>query len=190
MTNLGGRRYTESELRSAGFKSVGKNVQISNRASIYGVENISIGDNVRIDDFATLIATNSLEIGSYVSIHNYCFLAARSGIYLMDFTTLAPSSKIFSASDDYHGNHLTGMMVPEHMTGGISGPVIVGKHSIIGANSIIMPNLTLREGTSVGANSMVKSNTDAWSIYQGTPAIKQGHRSRNLLGFELEIFKG
>ena len=66
MTNLGGRRYTESELRSAGFKSVGKNVQISNRASIYGVENISIGDNVRIDDFATLIATNSLEIGSYV----------------------------------------------------------------------------------------------------------------------------
>ena len=190
MKSLGARRYTEQELRGAGFKSVGANVQISTRASIYGIENIALGDNVRIDDFATLIATNDLTIDSFVSIHNYCFLAARAGIHLMDFTTLAPASKVFSASDDYHGKHLTGMMVPEHMTGGVSGPIIIEKHAIIGANSIVMPNLTLREGTSVGANSMVRASTDAGSIYCGTPAIKQGNRSRALLEFECDILKG
>lgn len=187
MTNLGGRRYTESELRSAGFKSVGKNVQISDRASIYGVENISIGDNVRIDDFGTLIATNSLEIGNYVTIHNYCFLGARNCILIKDFVTLAPGVKVFSASDDYNGEYLTGSAVPLPFTGGDAGPVVLNKHAIIGANTIIMPNINIAEGTSVGACSMVKQDTQNWSVYAGSPAQFLKKRSRNLLSFENNI---
>ncbi len=43
--------YDSSELSKLGLKSVGKNVLISDKCSIYNPSNISIGDNVRIDDF-------------------------------------------------------------------------------------------------------------------------------------------
>ena len=43
------------QLEDIGFKSVGKNVLISDKASIYGAGNISIGNNVRIDDFVVLV---------------------------------------------------------------------------------------------------------------------------------------
>ena len=62
---LGGDFYTEQELKDIPFRHLGENVKIHNRASIYGVENISIGNNVRIDDFSILIATHPMEIGSY-----------------------------------------------------------------------------------------------------------------------------
>ena len=74
MSKLGGRFYTEEELQEAGFKSLGKNVKIHNRASIYCPEKISIGNNVRIDDFCVLIATGGIDIGKYVHIANFCYL--------------------------------------------------------------------------------------------------------------------
>ncbi|MBM3059473.1 dTDP-4-amino-4,6-dideoxy-D-glucose acetyltransferase VioB, partial [Escherichia coli] len=46
----------EIQLKEMGFKSVGENVKISDKASFYGCDNISIGNNVRIDDFCVFSA--------------------------------------------------------------------------------------------------------------------------------------
>ena len=46
-------KYTEEELQKLGFKFIGKNVLISQKSSIYGMDKISIGDNTRIDDFVS-----------------------------------------------------------------------------------------------------------------------------------------
>ena len=43
--------YSRSELEHIGFATIGKNVLLSRKASIYSPAMISIGDNVRIDDF-------------------------------------------------------------------------------------------------------------------------------------------
>ena len=59
---------SDEELRKIGFKSLGTNVLISNKVSIYGAEFISIGDNVRIDDFCILSGKitfgNNIHIGA------------------------------------------------------------------------------------------------------------------------------
>lgn len=115
--NLGGRYLTEEDLRNAGFKHLGRNVRIHERASVYGAENISLGNHVRIDDFSILIATGQLIIGDHVSIPNFCFLGAKFGLTMEDFVTLAPGVKIFTASDDYSGERLTGPTVPTEWTG-------------------------------------------------------------------------
>jgi dTDP-4-amino-4,6-dideoxy-D-glucose acyltransferase len=47
--------YTEIELKQIGFKSIGENVLISKKCSIYGEQNISIGNRVRIDDYCILV---------------------------------------------------------------------------------------------------------------------------------------
>ena len=42
--------YSRSELEHIGFATIGKNVLLSRKASIYSPAMISIGDNVRIED--------------------------------------------------------------------------------------------------------------------------------------------
>ena len=56
---------SKKELNDLGFKSLGENVLISDKCSIYNAKNISIGDNTRIDDFAILSAGDGgIEIGN------------------------------------------------------------------------------------------------------------------------------
>lgn len=52
---------TEKEIKILNFKSIGKNVLISDKASIYGAENMSIGNNVRIDDFYNDLTEKDIE---------------------------------------------------------------------------------------------------------------------------------
>ena len=60
---------SEQQLKEVGFKSIGKNVRISDKASIYGAQGIAIGDNVRIDDFVVLSAgAGGIDIGNYIHI--------------------------------------------------------------------------------------------------------------------------
>lgn len=184
--HLGGRYLDEEELRAAGFKRVGRNVRIHDRASVYGVENISLGDDVRIDDFCVVIATGPVDIGNYVSLHNFCYLGGRFGITLGDFVTLAPGSKVFSASDDYGGAALTGPVVPRHLTGGTQGTVVLKRHVIIGAGAVVLPDVELGEGCAVGALSMVTRSLDPWGVYAGVPVHRVKDRKRDLLAFEAE----
>ncbi len=183
---LGGMYLTDAELQAAGFRSVGRNVRVHDRASLYGLENISLGDDVRIDDFCVVIATGPVEIGSYVSLHNHCFLGGRYGITLGDFVTLAPGCKLFSASDDYLGQCLTGPVVPRHLTGGAHGKLTLGRHVIVGAGAVVLPDLEIGEGCAVGALSMVTRPLEPWGVYAGVPARRVKERRRDLLALEAE----
>jgi galactoside O-acetyltransferase len=182
--NLGDTYYPDSVLQAAGFRRLGRNVKVHARASIYGTENITLGDNSRIDDFAIIIATGQVEIGAHVSIPNFCFLGARHGIFLEDFVTLAPGVKIFTASDDYHGDKMTGPTLPVDLTGGKAGPVRLQRHAIIGAGSVILPACTLGEGCAVGALSLVSGDLESWGVYAGIPAKRIADRRRELLRLE------
>lgn len=181
MKDLGGNYLVTDELRDLGFMRVGENVRIHSRSSVYGLENISIEDNCRIDDFSLIVATGRLKIGSNVSIHSHCFIGARFGISIGDFTTLAPGVKIFSSSDDYHGEFLTGPTIPKQFVAGESGEVQISKHVIIGSNSVVLPNSNIREGASIGALSMVRGEISEWSINAGAPTKEIGVRSKQLL---------
>lgn len=186
---LGGKFYTEKDLKSVGFKKIGKNVKIHSRSSIYGIENISIGNNVRIDDFSIVIASGPVNIGSYVHIANFCYLGGTHGIDMEDFSGLSPKVMLFSSSDDYSGNCLTNPTVPLQYTGGKKGKVVLKKHVIIGAGSVVLPDCTIGEGSSIGALSLVTKNLDSWSIYSGIPAKKIKSRSDDLLKLEKQLIK-
>ena len=43
------------ELKSMGFKSLGKSVKVSDKASIYNPEKIELGDFSRVDDFCIIL---------------------------------------------------------------------------------------------------------------------------------------
>ena len=179
--------YEENELKKIGFKKIGKNVQISRLASIYTPENIEIGNNVRIDDFCFLIV--NIKLGNYIHIGSYTALYGKYGIEMEDFSGLSSRCLLFTASDDYSGNSLTNPMIPAEYKKINSGKIKVGKHSIVGAGTIILPNIVIEEGVSVGANSLVTKSLKAWGIYFGNPVKLLRERSKNLLKLEQEFLK-
>lgn len=175
--------YNETELRKLGFKSVGSNVLVAKNNTIIGLENIQIGSNVRIDGYCSIIApgTSKLTLGSHIHIGGYCFLSAHDGIQIDDLSTLSQGVKVYTRNDDYSGKFLTNPSVPEIYRGVVAGPVHLSRHTIIGSNSVILPNLTVGIGSSVGAQSLVKNNLAAWGIYAGSPVKKIKDRSQELL---------
>jgi len=172
------------ELKVMGFKSLGLNVKISNKASLYDCEKIEIGDNSRIDDFCVI--SGKIKIGRNVHIAAFSLVAGgEKGITMEDFSGLAYQAQVFTQSDDYSGKTMTNPTVPEKFKNEFKKEIIIRKHSIIGAGSIIMPGVILAEGTSIGAMSLVRKNTESWTIYRGNPAKRLKNRSRELLTLEI-----
>lgn len=175
--------YSDEELKELEFNFIGKNVKISDKASIYNHESISIDDNSRIDDFCVI--SGKIEIGKNVHVAPFCLLAGgEKGIILEDFSGLAYAVQIFTQSDDYSGKTMTNPTIPNKYKNEIKKEVIIKRHSIVGAGSIIMLGVVLEEGTSIGAMSLVRKSTEPWSIYIGNPAKKIKNRRKNLLKLE------
>jgi acetyltransferase-like isoleucine patch superfamily enzyme len=180
--------YTEEQLKKMGFKYIGKNVKISDKASIYNCDQIEIGDNSRIDDFCVI--SGKIKIGRNVHIAPQCLVAGgEKGIIFEDFTTIAYGVQVFTQSDDYSGKTMTNSTIPKKYKNEYKKEVIVKKYSIVGAGSIVLPGVILEEGTSVGALSLVRKNTEEWSIYVGSPAKKIKNRKKDLLELEKEYLE-
>lgn len=179
---------TLAELESFGFKSLGKNVKISSRAAIYNPDKIEIGDNSRIDDFCVI--SGKITIGRYVHIAPHCLLAGgEAGITLDDFAGLAYFVQVFSQSDDYSGKTMTNPTVPGKYKSETKLPVHLGRHVIVGASSVIFPGVSVAEGCSVGAMSLVHKSTEPWGIYIGNPARRAKARSKELLNLEATLLE-
>ena len=183
--------HHSNELKELGFKKVGKNVLIHKTCIIFGVENISIDDNVRIDGFTSIIVPEGgyLTMGSHIHIASHCYIGAGAGIIMEDFTGLAYGVKIHSMSDDYTGKSLTNSTIPTEFKKINSGLVHIGKHSIIGSNTVVLPKVNIPIGCSIGAMSMVTKNLDEWGVYFGCPVKRLKNRSKNLLSLEEEYIQ-
>lgn len=175
--------YSEEELKNIGFKSYGYNVKISRNTCIYKPDDIEIGNNVRIDDFCFLLG--KIRLGSYIHIAPYSNLCGgKEGITMENFSGVSSRVSIYATSDDYSGVAMTNPTVPDKFTNVISSPVLIKKHAIVGASSVVLPGVTIEEGTSCGAMTLVNRNTEPWSIYVGAPAKKIANRSKELLSKE------
>jgi galactoside O-acetyltransferase len=60
--------------------------------------------------------------------------------------------------------------------------VLLGKYSQVGANSVLLPSARLGQGAVLGALSLLKEETDEWTIYAGIP-------KKSDLGIELPRFQ-
>ncbi|MEW9671331.1 acyltransferase [Ammoniphilus sp. 3BR4] len=177
--------YSEMELKEIGFKSIGKNVMVSRKTSIYMPENIKLGNDVRIDDYCCLVGgKKGIEIGSNVHIAFHCIILGNGGVIINDFAGLSSRVSIYSATDDYSGESLTNPTIPSRFKIITEGEVCLGKHVIIGTNSTILPNVSIGEGCSVGANSLVTKSLNEWGVYFGSPARRIKDRSRKMLELE------
>lgn len=179
---------TDEEIEKMGFKSIGTNCLLSSKASFYNCKNISIGNNVRIDDFCVLSAgEEGIEIENYIHIAVFTSLIGKGKIHIKDFANISSRVSIYSSNDDYSGLTMSNPMIPDEYKNVFSAPVIIGKHSIVGAGSIILPDSILQAGATIGALSLVSGIVPSFEIFAGVPAKKIKERSKKLLNLESDF---
>jgi len=180
--------FDQSELSEMGFKSLGENVRISTKASIYNPSRISIGNNVRIDDFAVVSAgAQGIVVGDYVHIAAFCGLVGQAKIHMDDFSGLSSRVFIYSSSDDYSGASLTNPTVPDQFRNVESGDVHLGKHVIVGTCATILPGVSIGMGSAIGAYAFVNRNIPDGVIAIGQPCRVVKKRRVDIFKLEEEL---
>lgn len=153
------------------LKKCGTNTFISANVEIRRPHLVSVGNNTAIDSGFYL--TTQAEIGDYIHIAPYItIIGGASGILKMEhFSTIAAGSRIICGSDNHAGDGLVGPTIPKEFGDNLTiEPVHFKMFANVGTNVVIMPGVTLGEGSVVGACSLVTKDTEPWTVYIGTPA--------------------
>jgi acetyltransferase-like isoleucine patch superfamily enzyme len=145
---------------------------------------------------------DSFEVGQFSIIDDYCYFSARVKIgfcshvanncsvgggpdrlfILGDFSSLSAGVKVWCASNDFTNDLVTIVppMVGDIGEHPITGDVIFGNYTAAGANSVIMPDNVVPEGTTIGALSYVPARFqfEPWTVYAGLPIRRVAPRNR------------
>jgi len=164
------------------LRAVGQDVVVYPGARIVAPDRIELGNRVIIDDFVLLMGGSSTRIGSFVHIAAFTSIVGGGELVMEDFSGISGGCRVYTGNDDYNGGSLTGPTVPPPYRTPLRSFVRIGKHAVVGANSVILPGVTIGEGAAIAANSVVTRDCESWTISGGTPSrvIKPRPRERIL----------
>ena len=122
-----------------------------------------IGKNIKVyGKFFVAGNPKKLSIGDNVTINHGVFLNCRDHLTIEEGVRLSAYSKIYTAA-------LTIDKIPRKHT---QAPVRIGKNAWIATNSTVLEGVTVGENSVIAAHSLLTSDAEANSLYQGVPAIK------------------
>jgi acetyltransferase-like isoleucine patch superfamily enzyme len=103
-----------------------------------------------------VVGLDNFTLGNNVEIGSFTVIDAKEGVTIEDNVKIGWSCSILSYStiDDKKGK------------------VILKRGCKIGANSVILPGITIGENATVGANSFVNKNIPSNETWVGSPARK------------------
>lgn len=160
------------------------NVKTFEYTKIIGIENIDFGKYIIIDDFVLIYAKEKITIGNYVHIANFTSITGGSELVIGDYSAISQGCRILTATDDFKDWGFGNSTVSNEFRNINYGKIHIGKYSIIGANSVILPHVSIGEGATVGANSVVTKDLEAWGIYVGNRKIGTRNKEKVIKNYE------
>lgn len=154
---------------------------ISKQIRVRVPDHFNIGDGSVIDDFCYF--STQINIGKYCHIANGVSIAGGKEFVftLGDFSAISAGVKMWCSSTDFT-NDIACLMPPEISIkqNSIIGDISIGELTVIGANSVIMPNQAIPIGVAIGALSFVPDNFsfEPWYVYTGKPIRKLTPRNK------------
>ena len=106
--------------------------------------------------FWRVVGVENFSLGDKVEIGSFTIIDAKEGVSIEDDVKIGWNCSIFSYSSIDNKK----------------GKIILKKGCKVGANSVIMPGVTIGENTTVGANSLVNKDIPSNEVWVGTPAKK------------------
>lgn len=171
-------RTLYSGYKSRKLKSFGKNSSFYYPVTLIGEKYISIGNNSSIGKRSILSAWDKqgnehynplIIIGNNVSIGEDCHITAINKIIIGNNVLFG---KKVTVSDNSHGNvfHDDLHIPPLKRTVTSKGPVILKDNVWIGDKVTILQNVSIGEGSIIGANAVVTKSFPPYSVIAGNPA--------------------
>jgi len=148
------------------------------------IENIEFEKNIIIDDFVLIYAKNKIKIGNFVHIASFTSITGGDKLELCDFSAISQGCRILTATDDFKYGGFGNSTITNNFRNIKHGPIKIGKICIVGANSVILPNVEIGEGATIGANSVVTRSLDPWGIYIGNKKVGERDKEKVLKNFE------
>ena len=157
----------------------GRDVKISELAVIRYPDLAMIGERCAIDEF-TVISV-ALEMGSFVHIAPHCSVCGgrESRLVMEDFSGMGAGCRIACGSDDFKSGYLMNPMVDQKYCKVTHGVIRICRFATLGTNVVVLPNVTIGEGATIGAGSLVHRDVKPWTICMGVPARAMGMRPRD-----------
>jgi acetyltransferase-like isoleucine patch superfamily enzyme len=165
-------------------------VRTFEHTKIIGLEHIRFGSPVVVDDFVFIYATNTVSIGNYVHIGAFSSIAGGGPFLMEDFSGLSMGVRIVTGSDDFKGAGFGNPTVPRRYRNVHVGSIRIGKFAIVGANSVILPDVEIGEGAAVGAGSVVSKSLEPWGIYVGNRKVGERDRDGMLANYASFLAEG
>lgn len=149
---------------------IGDDVIIDKDTVFKHSDEIIIGKHVAIDK--GFYCTTKLNVGDYIHIAPYVTTIGSklSNIILNHFSFIAAGTKLVAGSELYTEDGLIGPTIPIKYRNIKYSTITFEKFSGCGVNCVILPDVTLAEGSVIGANSVVTKSTEPWTVYVGNPA--------------------
>jgi acetyltransferase-like isoleucine patch superfamily enzyme len=115
----------------------------------------------------TFVQMDRLSVGRTFGVNSGTYLNAVGGITIGDHVLIGSNVTISS------GRHpIEGALPPVFARPAEPMPIVLEDDVWIGAGAVIMPGVTLRQGTVVGANAVVTRSTEPYAVVVGAPARK------------------
>jgi len=151
---------------------------------IIGIENIKFGWNIIIDDFVFIYATTPMRFGNFVHIACFSSIVGGADLVMEDFSGLSQGVRLFTGSEDFKEGGFGNPTVPIKFRNVIRKPIHIGRFCVIGANSVVLPGVTIREGAVVGANSVITRDLAPWGVYIGNKRISERNKEAVLKNYQ------
>jgi galactoside O-acetyltransferase len=160
------------------------NVRIFEPTVIVNIDNIEFGKNIIIDSFVLIQAKKKIKIGNHIHIPSFSSITGGGKLTMEDYSGLSSGVRIFTGSDDYKDWGFGNPTIDEKFRNIKIGEVLINKFAIIGANSVILPDVEIGEGAAVGAGSVVTKSLEPWGIYIGNKKIGERNKEEVLNNFK------
>jgi len=165
------------------YKSRGKKNIISDNIRVRLPKNFHVGEYSIIDDFSYF--STKVRVGRFSHIASGCSIAGgKDNSFIMgSYSSISSGVKVWCGSHDFVNDVV--MLLPagfkKPKSSFISGDVLLGDYTAIGANSVIMPDNIIPEGTVIGALSFVPVGFKfkKWAVYAGIPVRFLKNRNKN-----------
>lgn len=157
--------------------SCGENVYIGHNVMFARPERVFLGNNVRIDPFAYISC--GLITEDFVQICAGVTMVGRKDIHLKGWNFVSYGTKLITGSEDFRGE-----FGPVNDFWGhnkvYEGDIVIEKYAGVCADVLVMPGVTIPEGTVFGAKSFVGKNHKAkeYELWMGNPLVKNCDRNR------------
>jgi galactoside O-acetyltransferase len=186
MAGLNSAFLPREVLETLGFARLGDEVLIHSTAVIVDCARVSLGSRVRIDPFVVISTRGGVEFSNNIHIGSHSVLAGHSAIRFEDFVNISHHVGIYTSNEDLSGRTLSHPTVPGGQKTTRTAPISFGRHSAVGAGSLVLAGAKFGEGAILGAMSRVGRPLKPWTTYEGIPARRMRERSRDLLAQEEE----